>query len=103
MVLVHIEIPSGGEFKIEPTMMREKFEHVIKESDSGRNFITSSALDSEPKFNAGLFGCPVKRGFPHRATFSRNPKSAKTSRSEAISRALCSRVPRVMRTQSWQP
>ena len=103
VMLIDIEVTSGSEVEIEAAMMREKFQHVIEETNPGRNFVAATALDDERGTNVGLFGDALNRRSSHFAVASFAPISASVSRSACSNRAVCSVVPRVMRTQPSQP
>ena len=54
MVLVHIEITVALEAQIEGTVPREKLQHVVKETNAGRNLVLSSTFDGELDCNPGF-------------------------------------------------
>src|SRR5581483_9221376 len=81
----------------------EKLEHVIEKAYAGRDFVLAAAFDGELQVNLSLFGDTINGGLSHLATFWRKPRSENTSRKLESRRWLCSRMPRVIRTQSLQP
>src|SRR5262249_59410013 len=97
VVLVYLEISICCEVQIEASVMGEQFEHVIKESNPGRNRVTPSSLDLESDTYTGLFSFAVNGCGSHRATCCSKPSSAKAARRALIRRRLCSRDPTVMR------
>jgi hypothetical protein len=49
-------------------MMRKQFEHVVEETNSGRNLVAAVPIDIEDRPNVGLFGWPMDARLPHGRT-----------------------------------
>src|SRR5215468_1665939 len=84
-------------------MVRKQLQHVIKKTNTSRDFVLPTPIHIKADLDVGLFCLAMNFGFPHFATFSCKPICSKTSGSVAISRVLCSADPSVMRTQSLHP
>src|SRR5258708_27693727 len=102
-MLVNIKISRGVKLQIKGPVMCEQFQHMIEKADAGGDFVSSLSFDLKTNAYVGFFGRAIKRGLPHRVTFSRSPNPVNTSRRQASKRSLCSRIPTVMRTQPLHP
>ena len=70
MVLVDVEIALGLEREIETAMLREKLEHVIEESNTGRDIVASTPFDLESRVNLRLLRVAHDLCRPHERTVS---------------------------------
>src|SRR5581483_5392836 len=69
VMLVDVEIAVCRKLQIKCAVVRKEFQHVIKDADAGRDFVTSAAFDRETKAYLRFFCIAVDGGFSHRATF----------------------------------
>src|SRR4029077_8367915 len=104
VMLVHIEIAARLQSQIEAAVMREQFQHVIKEPDAGRHLVASSPFNRERDLNLRLFADPLDASFSHRCHAPcAMPSSSSVSWSAVSNRSACARGPSVMRTHPSQP
>src|ERR1039457_4141461 len=99
MVLIHIQIAARFQIKVEPTVMREQFQHVIEKADARGNVVASLSIHRQGEPDVGLFRNAFNLGFSQRVTFEVTPASCNTSGSSANSRSLSFADPSVIRTQ----
>jgi hypothetical protein len=66
-MLVNVEISVNFELKIEAAVMGEKFEHVIKETNSSGNLVSAAAFDDQGGADVGFLGSASHLGSSHRA------------------------------------
>src|SRR5713101_9236537 len=92
-------------------MTREKFQHVVEKTDSGGDFVLSTAFNGEGNSNFCFCGLAMQFGFPHARTpvgnsvrnLVRNPSCSTTSRRAVMTVRVCSSDPTVRRTQPSHP
>ena len=81
VVLINIEVALGFELQIEAAVMGEELQHVIKETDSRRNFIPAAAFNDQHGADISLLCGALDRGSSHFALTSFAAISASVSRS----------------------
>src|ERR1700686_5822321 len=103
-MLIDVEIAVRLQLQIETPVMREQFQHVIKESDASGHLIAPAPLDGEGDLNLRLFAGALDASFSHRRDAPcERPSSSHVSWSAVSKRSACSRGPSVMRTHPSQP
>src|SRR5205823_723258 len=104
VVLIHVEIAARLEFQIEAAMMREQFEHVVKEANTGGDPIASAPFDSERDLNLRFLTDAFNTSLSHTCGAPCGiPNSAIVLVSASSNRSVCSCGPSVMRTHPVQP
>src|SRR5579863_635886 len=102
-MLVHVEIAICLELQVEASVVREEFEHVIKETNARGYFVAPAPFNRERNLNLRFFAQTLDSSFSHAGVAPwRMPSSVKVSRRAASRRSVCARGPRVIRTQPWQ-
>ena len=70
VMLVHVQIALGAQFQVEAAVFGEQLQHVIEETDAGRDFIGPAPLDAQPSGNARFLGIAADGRVPHDANTS---------------------------------
>src|SRR5271169_4041762 len=104
VMLVHVQIAAGVQLQIKPPVMREQFQHVVKEPDAGGHLIATAPLHRERNLNLRLFADPLDTSLPHcRDAPCAITSSSNVSWSALSNRSAWSRGPSVMRMHPSQP
>jgi hypothetical protein len=53
-MLIHVEIAFGIQGEVEATVFGEQLQHVVEETDAGRDVIAAAAFDFQDAGDAGL-------------------------------------------------
>src|SRR5579862_1863939 len=103
-MLVHVEIALCLQLQVKAAMMREQFQHVIKEADAGRHVVSPPPLDGERDLNLRFFADAIDASLSHRLDApGAMPSSSQVSCKAASKRSACARGPNVIRTQPSHP
>ena len=62
VMLIYLQIAVGLQLKIKRAVPREQFQHMIEESNAGRDLIIAVPLDHEPSTNLRFRRFPIDRG-----------------------------------------
>jgi hypothetical protein len=60
VMLIDIEVASGGEFEIEGAVFGEQLQHVVKKSDASRDFEATAAVNAEFAGDLRFFGVALE-------------------------------------------
>jgi len=91
-MLIHVEVPLGVDPQVERAVTGHKFEHVVEETDSGRDLVAALSFEPQSHEDLRLFRPTIDQRAAHR-----------TSSMAATARRVCSTIPVAIRMQPAQP
>ena len=66
VVLIDVEVARGAHVEVERAMLREQLQHVIEETDAGRDRIASSSLQDQRQADLRFRRPSIDQRAPHR-------------------------------------
>ena len=67
VMLVHIQIAVGVQLQIKAAMLGEQLQHVIEETNAGRDLVSAAPFDRQAAADLRFFGVALDGGLSHSA------------------------------------
>ena len=74
VVLIDVEISVGFEVEVEAAVLREKLEHVVEETNAGRDFVASPAVNAQARLDPSFLGIATNLGLSHWFPIAGSPR-----------------------------